>query len=383
MRIPWRTWCYLFLLSVGAARAHPVAQGQMDIDVQSAAVRIHARVSNEQVFVANSLGTQGEGPAQSLEQAWQRHGQYLLRHLRVAADGRLLAGSATAGIAVGEFVEYDLQFPFAGTPRTLRIEQDMLNEIEFAPGNAWEASYVVRYRSFARPTQEGFLLTHQQPLSLQLDSAAQESSRLDKSGMFGRYLRHGFNHILSGYDHLLFIAALVVAAATLWDLLWVVTAFTLAHTLTLALSALDVVRLPAQIVEPMIAASIVLVAVANVVWPRQSRGWPRIALAFFFGLFHGLGFAGGLLSAAQGMSGAALFIAIAAFSVGVELGHQLIVVPLYGGLRLLRSRTRNVQKHRLVATETMGAEAGAMLIRVGSALISVGGIVYLIAALRY
>ena len=90
----------------------------------------------------------------------------------------------------------------------------------------------------------------------------------------------------------------------------VVTAFTLAHTLTLTLAALNLVRLPERVVEPLIAASIVFVAVQNLFWPRRSRGWIRLGAAFFFGLFHGLGFAGGLLEAMQGMRGAVVLLAI-------------------------------------------------------------------------
>src|SRR5205807_1459282 len=83
--------------------------------------------------------------------------------------------------------------------------------------------------------------------------------------------------------------------------------FTVAHTLTLALSVLNIVTLGERVVEPMIAASIVFVAVQNVFWPRQSRGWTRLAVAFAFGLFHGLGFAGGLKEAMAGMPRAALW----------------------------------------------------------------------------
>ena len=109
------------------------------------------------------------------------------------------------------------------------------------------------------------------------------------------YIWHGARHILTGYDHLLFLGALVLAATTLWDLVAVVTAFTVAHSLTLTLAALQIVRLPERLVEPVIAASIVCVGLQNIFWPRQARGYTRLAVAFVFGLFHGLGFAGGLL----------------------------------------------------------------------------------------
>ena len=87
------------------------------------------------------------------------------------------------------------------------------------------------------------------------------------------YALHGIEHILTGYDHLLFITALVLAAGSFWDLVKVVTAFTLAHTITLTLSVLNIVTLRSAIVEPMIAASIICVAVQNIFWPERSSGW--------------------------------------------------------------------------------------------------------------
>ena len=126
---------------------------------------------------------------------------------------------------------------------------------------------------------------------------------------FRAYALHGIEHILTGYDHLLFVTALVLAAGRFWDLVKVVTAFTLAHTITLTLSVLNIVTLRSAIVEPMIAASIICVAVQNIFWPERSTGWARLAIAFSFGLFHGLGFAGGLKDAMTGMPSVALWLA--------------------------------------------------------------------------
>ena len=155
--------------------------------------------------------------------------------------------------------------------------------------------------------------------------------------MAGAFLRHGIRHILGGYDHLLFVAGLVLAVVSIFDLLKVVTAFTIAHTLTLTLAVLDIVRVSHRIVEPMIAGSIVLVALQNLLWPTRARGWTRLGVAFGFGLFHGLGFAGGLLSAMEGMAGVAIVTAIAAFSFGVEIGHQVVALPLFGVLKITRA----------------------------------------------
>ncbi|HVP49984.1 MAG TPA: HupE/UreJ family protein, partial [Candidatus Bathyarchaeia archaeon] len=129
-------------------------------------------------------------------------------------------------------------------------------------------------------------------------------------------------------------------------------------------------RLPATIVEPMIAASIVVVAIQNVFWPKRSQGRSRLLVAFVFGLFHGLGFAGGLLDAMTDMQASGAAAAIAAFSVGVEIGHQLVVAPAYCAMRVL---------HRAQLAKT---RPECFVKRYGSALISVAGMIYLVAALR-
>jgi hypothetical protein len=107
---------------------------------------------------------------------------------------------------------------------------------------------------------------------------------LDQTGsgsLFKAFFYQGIHHILTGYDHLLFISALVLAATTFWDLLKVVTAFTIAHTITLSLAAFNLVSLPQGVVEPFISASIVFVALQNVFWPSRARGWSRRGAAFF------------------------------------------------------------------------------------------------------
>ena len=113
------------------------------------------------------------------------------------------------------------------------------------------------------------------------------------------FFRHGIAHILTGYDHLLFVVALLLGVRGFWDLIKIVSAFTLAHTVTLTLSAFDVVRLPEMLVESMIAGSIVVVAIRNLVQPH--RGRDTVLVVFLFGLFHGLGFAGAVLESIAGL----------------------------------------------------------------------------------
>ena len=99
-------------------------------------------------------------------------------------------------------------------------------------------------------------------------------------------------HILTGYDHLLFTVALALAARTMNELLFIITAFTLAQATTLALAAFGLVHVPGFIVEPMISASVVVVASQNAMWPGGGTSCSRLLAACWFGLFHGLGFGG-------------------------------------------------------------------------------------------
>ena len=152
------------------------------------------------------------------------------------------------------------------------------------------------------------------------------------------YLRHGVWHIWTGYDHILFLLSLLLPAvlAQCWrpasaDVLRVVTAFTLAHSITLSLAALQVVSLPSRLVESAIAASVAIAALNNL-WPLvQGRRW---LAAFGFGLLHGFGFAGVLGD--LGLPRSATVLALAAFNIGVELGQLAIVaafVPLAYAVR--------------------------------------------------
>jgi hypothetical protein len=141
---------------------------------------------------------------------------------------------------------------------------------------------------------------------------------------FRRFVLLGVTHILPwGLDHVLFVLGLALLSPRLGPLLAQVTAFTLAHTLTLALSSYGVVRLSPRVVEPLIALSIVYVAVENVVSPKLRPS--RVVLVFAFGLLHGLGFAGilGEIGLPEGQRVTALL----GFNVGVELG-QLAVIGL-------------------------------------------------------
>jgi len=151
---------------------------------------------------------------------------------------------------------------------------------------------------------------------------------------FGEFFRLGVTHILTGYDHLLFLGALLLGCRRLKVMLLVITGFTVAHSLTLALAALDVVGIPSRIVEPLIAASIVFVAADNLRGVEDNRF--RWLLTCGFGLVHGFAFAATLRETALAARGVELAAPLLAFNLGVEAGQlavAAVLVPLLFALR--------------------------------------------------
>ncbi len=141
------------------------------------------------------------------------------------------------------------------------------------------------------------------------------------------FFRFGLEHILGGYDHLLFLVALLVVASTFREAASIVTCFTVAHSITLALAALDLVRLSPGLVEPLIALSIASVAIENV-WgtPTLRR---RMVVTFLFGLIHGLGFATALREIGLGSIPGGVVLPLVSFNLGVEAGQLGVAVVLF------------------------------------------------------
>jgi len=162
-------------------------------------------------------------------------------------------------------------------------------------------------------------------------SGEAETTRLQTAG---RFLALGFTHIVPyGADHILFVLGLFLLSTKLGPLLWQVSAFTIAHTLTLGLSMYGVFSLSPRIVEPLIALSIAAVAIENVCTTRL-HAW-RPIIVFCFGLLHGMGFAGALLE--TGLPRNQFVVGLASFNVGVEFGQLTVIAAAF----LLVSGIRN------------------------------------------
>lgn len=165
-------------------------------------------------------------------------------------------------------------------------------------------------------------------------SAAAGAPESPDTGFFssmGRFVGLGLEHILLGLDHVLFLVLLLLGALGWRSVIRLATAFTVAHSVTLALAVLGWVEVPSEIVEPLIAASIVYIAVENIV---RGESRHRTLVVFAFGLLHGLGFAGALNFTDE--FGGGLIGALLSFNLGIELGQLLVVLLVFPLLLLAR-----------------------------------------------
>lgn len=171
------------------------------------------------------------------------------------------------------------------------------------------------------------------------------------------FVTQGIHHIFIGPDHILFVIGLLLPGGSIARLLTIITAFTVAHSLTLVLATLKVVNTPAAIAEPAIALSIVLLGLETLYAQKRGRGDHRITLAFAFGLIHGFGFAGVL--AEFGLPETALGWSLAAFNVGVEIGQACIVLLVAPSILALRLRNPIVARRVVYLGTTSIIIAGA------------------------
>ena len=197
------------------------------------------------------------------------------------------------------------------------------------------------------PLSIGAFLLTQTPLSAHTVNYALEGKPV--SDVFTYYVKIGFEHIIPlGLDHILFVVGLYLLSPKLKTIIWQATAFTVAHTITLIMSMKNIIVAPPDIVEPIIALSIVFIAIENLI-TSTLQPW-RIALVFAFGLVHGMGFASALNE--LGIPRDAFFSSLLSFNVGVELGQISVILLCYAAFGRWFSE-KEWYKSRIVAPLSM------------------------------
>jgi hypothetical protein len=328
------------LLAAAAVQAHKPSDSYLALSVDGSTVRGQWDIALRDLEFAIGLDANGNGEI-SWGELRAKHADiaaYALARLAVRADGRDCKLSPTTHL-VDEHSD--------GTYEVMRFDADC--------GARAPASIEVAYSLFfdLDPTHRGLLrferagTSQTGVLSPERPRLAFRAGEVSPLAQFLDYLREGVWHIWIGFDHILFLLSLLLPAVltltagawapaagfrpVFWDVLKVVTSFTIAHSITLSLAALSVISLPSRLVESTIALSVVLASLNNLKPLVAERRW---AVAFAFGLIHGFGFASVL--ADLGLPQGTLLLALVGFNLGVEVGQLAIVcafLPLAYALR--------------------------------------------------
>lgn len=320
----------LLALTMGPARAHEVSPTVADLSVKDGQATLSLRLTLESFLAGIDLDVTEDtndvaqaddydalralDPA-ALEERLNAFAAQMLGEISLSIDGEAVPLQIT-----------DLNIPEVGDTELPRQSQMTLSAAAPSTASEMQVSW---------PKGYGTLILRQMgpenPYTGYI-SGGQSTPKIEIGGgeargffsVFAEYIPVGFDHILpKGLDHILFVLGLFFFSTALRPLLVQVTSFTLAHTVTLALGALGIVTVPGSIVEPIIAASIVYVAIENV-FVREMKPW-RPVVIFVFGLLHGLGFASVL--GEFGLPANQFVAALVGFNVGVEFG-QLTVIAI-------------------------------------------------------
>ena len=326
-------------LLAGSVWAHKPSDSYLTLDVAETTVTGRWDIALRDLDHALGLDADGDGLV-TWGELRRRHGEiaaYAVARLAVTADGAACTVEVGAqqvdSHTDGAYTVLPLRVGCPRPPSTLGLGYTLFADLD------------PQHRGLLQLTARG--ITRAAILGPQ---APQQHFALGQGGawaQFNAYLRDGVWHIWIGFDHILFLLALLLPAVgvwaarrwqpvqrfapAFWDVLRIVTSFTVAHSVTLSLATLGFVSLPSRLVESAIAASVVLAALNNV-WPLfLGRRW---VVAFAFGLVHGFGFA--TVLADLGLPQGTLALALLGFNVGVELGQLAIVLaflPLAYALR--------------------------------------------------
>jgi hydrogenase/urease accessory protein HupE len=339
-----RALLLLILLTIAApASAHPVPFSYLDLRVD--ATGLQGTLTVHVFDAANELGI--SAPERLLDRAFAAERAAALEamlasRLSIEADGSiaLLRWGPLEVLSENQ----SLRMPFTTTarrPGRLRTEASLF-------------PYDPKHQTFVNVYEDGAL---RQQVMLDVSRQAFEYFSGSSRGTVAigrRFVAAGIHHILIGPDHILFLVGLLLLGGTLRRLALVVSAFTLAHSVTLTLAALRIFSPPSRFVEPLIALSIVYVGVDNLMVKggRDVRVW----IAFAFGFVHGFGFASVLRE--MDLPARALGWSLFSFNIGVEIGQLVVVAVVASALAALRHRSEAAGRRLAVAGSLVVVVAG-------------------------
>jgi hydrogenase/urease accessory protein HupE len=251
------------------------------------------------------------------------------RQLFIATDDKVAnAQSGRSQLDENNNVEVRLNFHVVGFS-SLEIQSKIIASLPLG-----HRQYLQVQNSTSQTLFERLLSAAADRATVEMPDVHSSLGAFEAARSFANFLCLGVKHILTGYDHLLFLFGLLLVVRGFFPSLGIITSFTIAHSITLAVATLHLVQIPSRIVEPLIAASIVFVGIENLL--RGDIPTARRIVAFGFGLIHGFGFASALREAGIGSGTGGILLPLFSFNLGVELGQIMVAaaaLPIIWKLR--------------------------------------------------
>jgi len=322
---------FLSLLSLQDAAAHDPGLSSLTIRQHTADLEATLTLAVKDAAQVAELDENHDGFITQAEFAKTRSKleTAIARQLFIAPDGKVAESqSVHSKLDENNNVEIRLDFPAVGFS-TLEIQSRIITSLPLG-----HRQYLQIQDSRGEIIFEQLLSAAGDHATVEMSGAQSSIDAFEAARSFANFLSLGVKHILTGYDHLLFLFGLLLVARGFLCSLGIITSFTIAHSITLAVATLQLVQIPSRIVEPLIAASIVFVGAENLLRGDLPRA--RRIVPFGFGLIHGFGFASALREAGIGSGTGGIVLPLFSFNLGVELGQitvAAVALPIIWKLR--------------------------------------------------
>lgn len=328
----------VLILQIGNVWAHPPGLSSIYLQQQPQQmdVRVTFALQDIEAFAPMDSDLDAEVSDAERDAAKPSIAKLLAEQLRLTLDGHPLVLTDPGRVSFDEQNNAHVDFHYAlpeNGGRQLTLKSEFLSLLPEGHQHQLSVKNVEQ-----QVIAEVMLSRDHAELALDLQNA-QPPSMLSA---FVDFFSLGVEHIVTGYDHLLFLFGLLMVTHSFWPAIKIITFFTIAHSITLALAGLNVVELPSSFVEPFIAATIVYVGVENIIRGDHPKG--RHWLTFGFGLIHGFGFASVLREMEIGNSDFGIFLPLLSFNLGIETGQIVVAAIVLPMIWLLNNRVETAQK---------------------------------------
>lgn len=347
----------LFMLQSSWGLAHPPGLSSLDLTIKTNVLDVKATFALQDIEAFAPMDSDLDAEVSDAERdaAKPSIAKLLAEQLRINVDGKDVVPSEPGQVNFDDQNNAHVEFHYPALPQQQLLVQSTF--LERLPDG--HQQYLTVRDATGKAINEKLLSNNDDKFSLQVSGLANSNQPAAEYSVFTTFVdffKLGIEHILTGYDHLLFLFALLAVTHSFWPALKIITFFTIAHSITLACAALNIIELPSSFVEPFIAGTIVYVGVENVIRGDHPKG--RHWLTFGFGLVHGFGFASVLREIGISSGNTGILVPLVSFNLGIETGQiavATIVLPLIWWLNNRVETAEKFLKGGSILVSLMGA----------------------------